>query len=99
MTNQTPQSAYVTRSITYHFASSRDASVTYTLEVNPADGRMFCSCPSRKPCKHERSVREGTAGKPVVRIRPLAARHLDRDTDDLFSDGGAALDRALAARS
>jgi len=67
----------ITRSIRYPVIGSTGAA--YTVSVDPCDARTTCTCPAGtfgKDCRHQKSVRAGEAGKPIVRIsqRPSAAR-------------------------
>ncbi len=62
------QGQTITRSIRYHVTGSTGDA--YVVTVDPRDTRTACSCPAGsfgKDCKHQRAVRNGEAGRPIVR--------------------------------
>jgi hypothetical protein len=60
-----------------------------------------CTCPDHqyrsRDCKHIRSVQAG-AVKPRLRVTAEARPALADALSDLYGDGGAAIERALAGR-
>lgn len=53
----------------------------YTVHVDP-DGLTRCDCKAGsfgKDCRHQRQVREGNAGKPIIRVSQRPARRVISD--------------------
>lgn len=82
MQTQSPQ-------LSYRIPSSKAPRMSYLVTYHERQG-FACDCPDfyyrRRDCKHIRTVLMGQAAPE----RP--------DTDILYTDGGAALDAALAKR-
>jgi hypothetical protein len=55
-------------SITYRIPSDSQPGAFHDVAVDPEDGRMTCPCPARGGCWHEKAIRTGLAGKPIVRV-------------------------------
>ena len=87
MQTHTPTAQHTIRSITYAVPSATQRGSTYTVSVDPADGRLRCTCPARRQCWHQKAVIAGAAGKPRVRVtlkpvRTVAPSHFS--VDDLY---------------
>src|SRR5262249_35488575 len=80
--------------LAYHVPSASRPGVTYLVTYR-LDRGLECDCPDsihrRRECKHQRAVLRGEV-EPDAPPAPFCA------LADLYPDGGAALDRALAAR-
>ena len=70
-----PVTPYEIRAITYNVPSASEPGAVHTVAVTRlgwvCDCRDFHYRGHQRPCKHVRAAREGRAGKPVVRVRPL----------------------------
>ena len=70
-----PITPYEIRSIVYTVSSASEPATSHLVSVSETG--WTCSCKDfqyrghQRPCKHVRVAREGQAGKPVVRVRPL----------------------------
>lgn len=88
MTSTNCSSGVIIRSITYRVTGS--TGTEYAVSVDPVDQTMRCSCRAGqfgKDCRHQRAVREGNAGKPLVRVgyRPHLVRPRSPEMEELIT--------------
>ena len=97
----TPKSSIGPQRWTVPSSKYHENGITYTVTARAIGGEYECTSPSRRTCWHIKAVASGVAGRPRVRFTPAAPvpqRVAHLPVDDLFSAGGAAVTRSVAAQ-